>query len=472
MEVDYHENIGLSIVGNCEFAWTEHLQDTLNCNFRREPFVCEMCSERFTSKQRFNRHKLLHTGGGIEKEEFCERQKPCMAYTCEECKKTYTRSTDRAKCMLKHRQRDVAEQSTNPDPSPSKKAPTKIPIFPVNGPHICPLCPDKRSYKFDSSLRKHLRLYHPNYKRKAAAIQREQQQEKQNGETASDQPQRKPHYVEAEINKIRYLLVNFYRENLMADTTLSVTLIKLRLFRPQEEEGGRPVAQTTPSSGETCVVNYSLKTSEMAVSVANPMTQLPITVNAPATAYLLPSGELLFTIDTQYTQGDQYYHVLETDEAINQRQPLCMEVEAAETSATATGLGGVEEWRTSQPAHEAVVTYAVTTDVPNAVHQTHSLPVDLCTSALCLTVTDPFSNSASQQSAVISVDPSTYQTIPSVADEGALDLTELPHEVIDLSSQVNPVDLSGTHPQHPRSELWESDSLFSYTHFLNGDDAL
>lgn len=73
---------------------------------------------------------------------------------------------------------------------------------------------------------------------------------------------------------------------------------------------------------------------------------------------------------------------------------------------------------------------------------------------------------------MISVDPSTYQTIPSVADEGALDLTELPHEVIDLSSQVNPVDLSGTHPQHPRSELWESDSLFSYTHFLNGDDAL
>lgn len=72
-----------------------------------------------------------------------------------------------------------------------------------------------------------------------------------------------------------------------------------------------------------------------------------------------------------------------------------MEVEAAETSATATGLGGVEEWRTSQPAHEAVVAYAVATDVPNAIHQTHSLPVDLCTSALCLTVTDPFSNSVS-----------------------------------------------------------------------------
>nr|CUU99754.1 hypothetical transcript [Hymenolepis microstoma] len=225
------------------------------------------------------------------------------------------------------------------------------------------------------------------------------------------------------------------------------------------------------SSDDTCVVKYNLKTSEMGVtSVPNTMAQLPVTVNAPTTAYLLPSGELLFTVDTQYAQGDQYYHVVETDESANQRQPLCTEAETVCTSSTATGLGGAEEWRTAQSAHEAVVAYTMSTDVPNTVHQTHCLPVDLCTSALCLTVTDPSANSASQQPNVITVDPSTYHTIPSVGDEGALDLTELPHEVIDLSSQGNPVDLSGTHPHQPRSELWESESLFSYTHFLNVDE--
>lgn len=72
---------------------------------------------------------------------------------------------------------------------------------------------------------------------------------------------------------------------------------------------------------------------------------------------------------------------------------------------------------------------------------------------------------------MISVDPATYHAIPNVDSADALDLTEFLHEVIDLSSQGDPVDLSGTHPQPPRPELWDSEPQFSYTHFLNGDDA-
>lgn len=46
--------------------------------------------------------------------------------------------------------------------------PTSLPST-VNGPYVCPVCPDQRGYKLDSSLRKHLRLHHPNYKRTMGA---------------------------------------------------------------------------------------------------------------------------------------------------------------------------------------------------------------------------------------------------------------------------------------------------------------
>ncbi|VDN96026.1 unnamed protein product [Rodentolepis nana] len=487
-----------------------------------------------------------------------------MKSTCEECRKAYARSTDRAKCMVKDgQQRDSVEQSINCDDISGKKAATKMPIFPVNGPHVCPLCPDKRSYKFDSSLRKHLRLYHPNYKRRTSAATQhlsEQEGEGRRVEIARDESEK----TDVLLAIIWGILVLMYPILILAvSAVIAIGFWQLlRAERRQSEEEGRmpltnyavdetvltndadtgrakivsalhvrnlfdifleeicarilefvanygmkiynfycwavgvyllsgikiiaPRATSTfddqpsrkivvtPSSNDTCVVKYSLKTSEMGVtSVPTTVAQLPISVNAPTTAYLLPSGELVFTVDTQYAQGDQYYHVVEADESGDQRQSLCTEAETAGTSSTATGLGDVEEWRTSQSAHEAVVGYAMPTDAPNTIHQTHCLPVDLCTSALCLTVTDPSANSTSQQPNVITVDPTTYQTIPSgVGDESALDLTELPHEVIDLSSQGNPVDLSGTHPHQPRSELWESESLFSYTHFLNVDDGL
>lgn len=72
---------------------------------------------------------------------------------------------------------------------------------------------------------------------------------------------------------------------------------------------------------------------------------------------------------------------------------------------------------------------------------------------------------------MISVDSSAYQAIPGAGSEGALDLTELPHEVIDLSSQGNPVDLSGTHvTQQARPELWAQELQFSYRNYLHGDD--
>lgn len=44
-------------------------------------------------------------------------------------------------------------------------------VGPVNGPYVCPICPDKRGYKEDSSLRKHMRLHHPSYKRSSKVDQ-------------------------------------------------------------------------------------------------------------------------------------------------------------------------------------------------------------------------------------------------------------------------------------------------------------
>ncbi|KAM7536084.1 hypothetical protein Aperf_G00000091122 [Anoplocephala perfoliata] len=378
------------------------LQDHLNYHFRVKPFTCDRCSEKFISKQNLGRHKLLHAG---------------VMYTCAECQRTYIRSTDRAKCVQKHRQqRAAAEQATNPNSVAAKKLP-KIPIFPVNGPHVCPICPDKRGYKLDSSLRKHMRLHHPNYEGKRAVVhisrdehrQQQSQLAKQTTKATSNPPQR-------------------------------------------------------PSSVEASVVNYSRKDSEIAVATdSSTVSQLPITINGPPETYILSSGEIFYTVDSQYTQVDPYYPILATpnvDEALDQRQSIWMEVEADSGSSMLEG-----EWRT--PAHKTLVAY---TDGPT-VH-THCLPVDLCTSALCLTVTDPSApSSTSQQSAMVSVDPTTYHAIPNVDSADALDLTEFLHEVIDLSSQGDPVDLSGVHPQPPRPELWDSEPQFSYTHFLNGDDA-
>ena len=42
-------------------------------------------------------------------------------------------------------------------------------VIPVNGPYTCPVCSDQRGYKFESSLRKHIRLHHPGYKRNTVA---------------------------------------------------------------------------------------------------------------------------------------------------------------------------------------------------------------------------------------------------------------------------------------------------------------
>ncbi|VDN96027.1 unnamed protein product [Rodentolepis nana] len=84
-----------------------NLQDYLNCPFRRKPFVCERGdSERSTSNQHLSRRKLLHTGG-----KSLILTISSMRSTCEECRKAYARSTDRAKCMVKDgQQRDSVEQ--------------------------------------------------------------------------------------------------------------------------------------------------------------------------------------------------------------------------------------------------------------------------------------------------------------------------------------------------------------------------
>ncbi len=65
-----------------------------------------------------------------------------------------------------------------------------------------------------------------------------------------------------------------------------------------------------------------------------------------------------------------------------------------------------------------------------------------------------------------------------IITEGALDLTDLPHEVIDLSHS-NPVDLSGGHPHlvpamndQLRSLPWEPEPGFSFTELLNDDGVL
>lgn len=74
-----------------------------------------------------------------------------------------------------------------------------------------------------------------------------------------------------------------------------------------------------------------------------------------------------------------------------------MEVQATDSSVvTSSGFGFgnssgiIEEWH-NQSAHATMVAYAVAPDVHSNTgsHQTHCLPVDLCTSALRLTVTHP-----------------------------------------------------------------------------------
>lgn len=70
------------------------------------------------------------------------------------------------------------------------------------------------------------------------------------------------------------------------------------------------------------MVNYSRKDSELAVATdSNTASQLPITINGPPGTYILSSGEIFYTVDSQYTQVDPYYPILATpnvDEALDQ----------------------------------------------------------------------------------------------------------------------------------------------------------
>ncbi|KAL5971140.1 hypothetical protein TSMEX_001146 [Taenia solium] len=370
------------------------MQEHLNFHRREKPFCCDRCPQRFTSRQNLARHRLIHTG---------------VTYTCSECRHVFLRSSDRSKCLRNHKlQRIISEQGTNATPTPAAVVPKAMLtsfLATVNGPYICPVCPDQRGYKLDSSLRKHLRLHHPNYKRTTGA------QVSQVGEGPS-------------------------------------------------KMATQPVLDPQRPPSETSVVNYSLKTPAIAMAPDPTASQLPISLGPGNGAYLLSTGDVLYAVVPQYTGIDQFLPVVGAagvDGTEEQRPTILMELAPA-------GSGVVEE-APRRTAHSAVLGV---TEGPLIL--THCLPVDLCTSALCLTVTDPSVatplSSASQHPTVIPVETGMC---PSIAGEGALDLTELPHEVIDLSHS-NPVDLSGAHPNASRPTLWEPEPGFSFTDLLNVDD--
>ncbi|KAL5109273.1 hypothetical protein TcWFU_007980 [Taenia crassiceps] len=370
------------------------MQEHLNFHRREKPFCCDRCPQRFTSRQNLARHRLIHAG---------------VTYTCSECRHVFLRSSDRSKCLRNHKlQRVISEQGTNATPASAavvtKSMATPFPAT-VNGPYVCPVCPDQRGYKLDSSLRKHLRLHHPNYKRTTGALV------PQVNETPS-------------------------------------------------KMATQPVSDNQRPPSETSVVNYSLKTPAITMTPDPTASQLPINLGSGNGAYLVSTGDVLYAVVPQYTGIDQFLPVVGAagvEGTEEQRPTILMELAPAESD--------VAEEEPRRSAHSAVLGV---TEGPLIF--THCLPVDLCTSALCLAVTDPSVttplSSASQQSTVIPVETGMCS---SIAGEGALDLTELPHEVIDLSHS-NPVDLSGAHPHASRPTLWEPEPGFSFTDLLNVDD--
>ncbi|KAH9284211.1 hypothetical protein ECG_02982 [Echinococcus granulosus] len=370
------------------------MQEHLNFHRRQKPFCCDRCPQRFTSRQNLARHRLIHAG---------------VTYTCSECRHVFMRSSDRSKCLRNHRlQRIISEQGTNARPAPAVVVPKNASIsFPttINGPYVCPLCPDQRGYKLDSSLRKHMRLHHPNYKRT------------------------------------------------MGIQVSRVDEIPSKVATQQVGDPRRP-----PS--ETAVVNYSLKTPAIAVASDPTASQLPISLGSGTGAYLLSTGDIFYAVVPQYTGIDQPIPAVGpagVEGTTEQRPTILMELAPA-----GSGVVGEEPRRS---VHSAVLGV---TEGPLIF--THCLPVDLCTSALCLTVTDPsLPTSLSPTSQHPAVIPVQTRVCSSIAGEGALDLTELPHEVIDLSHS-NPVDLSSAHPHASRSTLWEPEPGFSFTDLLNVDD--
>ncbi|VDD79241.1 unnamed protein product [Mesocestoides corti] len=433
------------------------LREHLNFHRKEQPFCCNRCPKRFTSRQNLARHRLAHAGTFVNNfllpkahskfllivvdyatvvfriRSQTSLRFPCfptfllscsygsceiptflcssVTYTCPECRHVFVRSSDRSKCLRNHRlQRSSAEEEvTSATPSTVVAKPANaIMAFGASkatGPYICPVCPGQRDYKLDSSLRKHIRLHHPDYKRSP---------------TCSQLPRGDHSFAKA--------------------------------APPQSMVGSK----RTPVENET-VVNYSLKTAAVA-DVSESTSQLQTGGGTSAEAYILSTGELIYATDTQYPAYENFIPIGGgTDGSSNEQRPAIL----MELTSTRPATVGEDPRRL---AHSAVLD---TTE--GSLLLTHCLPVDLCTSALCLTVTDapvPTSlSSTNQQHTVIPVDPAVC---PSMT-EGALDLTDIPHEVIDLSHS-HPVDLSGTHPQPPRPSMWEPEPGFSFTDLLNVDD--
>ncbi|VDL91644.1 unnamed protein product [Schistocephalus solidus] len=140
-----------------EFKACYQLVLHLRIHSEEKPFTCSRCQQRFLSSENLRRHQRHHLG-----------VKP---YTCPECQKSFFRTSERSNCMRLHRLQRKLLSSGEGTKNVNGAAPAPLSAIAfeqkptVTAEFVCPVCTIPRAYRDGGSLRKHLRSHHPDYKR-------------------------------------------------------------------------------------------------------------------------------------------------------------------------------------------------------------------------------------------------------------------------------------------------------------------
>ncbi|BHF72920.1 hypothetical protein SprV_0401599200 [Sparganum proliferum] len=450
-----------------ENAFRRHYQLVLHMRIHSEekPFTCNRCQQRFLSSENLRRHQRHHLG-----------VKP---YTCPECQKSFFRTSERSNCLRLHRLRrnllssGEVTKSVN-GAAPAQPAPNTFERKPpVTAEFVCPVCTIPRAYRDGGSLRKHLRSHHPDYKRPSIInlpkqpVDRRKKAVKHPSPTAVGVPGL---CISSPTSK----------EALPKDSDA--------FMQSNFPSVHQAVASEVPSFPAESRHLTQAPTSWIAVQdgmLTQPVNGVFLLQEAglvyEAAEYNMPTTDYEIGIPTSVLSDkmDPTDHPL--SQPAFQQQEVHKETRMDPFAADISGSFGPREAHlsevicsTSDDFYQQSVLMLEDSPRPlrvsgeNASLCTPILPVDLCTSALCLTIDD------TPHSYPIQYDQETFTTLPRSEDEAFLgesvahlksvDKPTLPNEPSFLHLRNNASSFATTSEEETPLDLTEmqSESVFSH----------